>query len=166
VSAVHLFANLALFALVGWRVEREYGAARVVVIVLLSVFGGGLLSAVSENGCVVVAGLSGGVFGLIGLFCVDMARHWRKQLLRILVFFILFTVTVVSTFIETTGVSQASHLGGLITGFLPGLLIQRDLPHELLELVVPIVAIVSLFIYFLTTSLVFYLQVLPSLAIC
>ena len=78
--------------------ERKYGAWRIAVLWCVASVGGQLTSAVWEDWCKVVVGASGGVFGVMGLFVVDMVVNFKTikrpilQCLLIVVVLIFFIV--------------------------------------------------------------------------
>lgn len=177
----HVLANTALFWLLGHEVERRYGLVRMMALWALSSAGGALLSALVENGCVVVTGLSASVFGLLGLFVVDLAKHWNTvgfPLLKLGALSCLLVLLAATVATQSQPVSHASHAGGLVTGLLPALLFQRTLfsaehpvvpvwlrAHHVqwMEQALPAFVAACLGTYFLTGYLVFYLRILPAL---
>lgn len=181
---IHLFANITLLLLIGCEIERRYGAARTLLLFVVSLMGGGALSAVGDSRCAVVVGLSGAIFGLMPLYVMDLVKHWRDMTAPALntFFFVVFLLTFAASIIrEPNGVSHLSHVGGLITGIFPALLYQYHLlPHhddsrslhhvrvhpgtlEVLEILFPILSLLALTVYFVTLLTVFYRKVFPSL---
>lgn len=182
---LHLFANLCLLLLIGCEVERRYGAPRTVALFVVTMLGGGVLSAVAEAHCAVVVGLSGCVFGLMPLYVMDLVKHWRDMTAPAVntFFFVVFLLTFGASVVrEPNGTSHLSHVGGLVTGVFPALLYQYHvLPHhedtyslhhvrvhpttlEVLETALPLVCLTALTAWFVTLFCVFYLVTLPGIA--
>ena len=172
---LHIFPNLSLFLLLGSEIEARYGSLRFAALWLVTTLGGSLLAGVAGDRCTVVVGLSGSVFGLMGLFIIDLAKNWRtvgQPLLRLAAFVALLVVLGVTFLVQPKGVSHFSHIGGLLTGLFPSLLLQQHFLEprvwlqaraiEKAECAAPILAITFFIVYFLALALQFYLHVLPK----
>lgn len=181
---IHLFSNVSLLLLVGCEVEKRYGVFRVLLLFILTLLGGGVLSAVAEAHCAVIVGLSGVVFGFLPLYAIDIIKHWKDmaapalQVFFFIVFFIAFGASIIR---QPTGISHWSHVGGFIMGIFPALLYQYHvLPHhddtesvhhlrvhpttlERIEMCLPLASIIFIFAYFIILFLVFYLSVFPGI---
>jgi membrane associated rhomboid family serine protease len=138
VNIRHVLANTLLLLLLGVQMERKYGSARLLLLWSLAVLGGGLLSVSADDPCKVVAGASGGVFGLVGLYAADLVRNYRtvkRPILQAAVVAALLVWLAVMAGGSKHGVSNMTHVGGLMWGLVPGLLfLNPGEPHwELVE---------------------------------
>ena len=129
-SWLHLIFNCLAIFFFGRSVETVLGRSRFLALYLSSGIIGGVVQMVfalkfpSFGGAVV--GASAGAAGLIAAFAV---LNWEERF-TLLIYFIpvamcgrtLFWasigVTIICGFIPNTGVANAAHLGGILTGFL------------------------------------------------
>jgi membrane associated rhomboid family serine protease len=95
----------------------------------------------------VTAGSSGGVFGLLGTFIADTLLNFSTvswpayRVLSLLVFAVVWLISKGQN--ELVAISHTSHLAGVATGALVGMLYLPSLPHEVLETVAPLVGALS-----------------------
>jgi membrane associated rhomboid family serine protease len=121
--ANYLHIGLNMFALyqVGNVVEALYGKVRFILLYLVAIVGSGL-AVVAFNYDVPTLGASGAIFGLfgalvaVGLRLGPRGRSLIAQVLPIILINLVFTVSV-------PGISIAAHVGGLLTGFVAGLVL-------------------------------------------
>lgn len=124
----HLMNNMVILVLVGWNLELEIGKIRFLLIYILSGLGGNILSAwweVLTAAYAISAGASGAVFGTIGaLLYVAIRNHGRIGEIsgRGLVFMIIISL---GYGFSSGGVDNMAHIGGLLTGFVSGILLYR-----------------------------------------
>lgn len=124
----HLMNNMVILVLVGWNLELEIGKIRFLLIYILSGLGGNILSAwwkVLTADYAISAGASGAVFGTIGaLLYVAIRNHGRIGEIsgRGLVFMIIISL---GYGFSSGGVDNMAHIGGLLTGFVSGILLYR-----------------------------------------
>lgn len=124
----HLMNNMVILVLVGWNLELETGKIRFLLIYILSGLGGNILSAwweVLTADYAISAGASGAVFGTIGaLLYVAIRNHGRIGEIsgRGLVFMIIISL---GYGFSSGGVDNMAHIGGLLTGFVSGILLYR-----------------------------------------
>ena len=124
----HLMNNMLILVLAGWNLEIEVGKIRFLLIYILSGVGGNILSAWWEAvtaDYAISAGASGAVFGMIGaLVYVAIRSHGRIGEIsgRGLIFMIIISLYYGFT---SGGVDNMAHIGGLLTGFLSGILLYR-----------------------------------------
>lgn len=122
----HLANNMLTLGLLGWQLELEIGKIKYILIYFISGLGGNVLSYVIElqaGDYAVSAGASGAVFGLIGaLLYVVIRNHGRIGTIsgKGIVFMIVLTLYYGFT---STGIDNYAHIGGLITGFVLGVLL-------------------------------------------
>jgi rhomboid protease GluP len=131
-SLTHLFFNMWCLCRVGPLQERIYGHLGFLLLYLGSGVGGALLSMLVHPATFSV-GASGAIFGLFGgllAFLLLQPRTVPRALLRPLrasaVAFVLVNLVMGSA---DPRVDWAAHVGGLLTGFACGLLIQRRWPE-------------------------------------
>lgn len=134
-SFQHVLGNMTLLATLAAHLEHNHGTWRIVLVYLLSSVGGNLMSAAFEDGCVVVVGSSGAVFGFVGLFAGDAVLNFdsmRRPLLRIGILLIFVAFFIVTTINGRAGlnVSHFSHLGGLLCGLFPPFLFLPNLKRQ------------------------------------
>ena len=126
----HLFNNMLVLFLLGDNLERALGHVKYLFFYLLCGLGGNLFSLVMGNAAgidyqTVSAGASGAIFGVVGglIYAVAVNRGRLEDLsTRQLMF--LTVVTLYHGFINT-GINNAAHIGGLLTGLVLGLLLYR-----------------------------------------
>lgn len=122
----HLMNNMVMLVLIGWNLEIEVGKIKFIMIYILSGLGGNILSAwweIQTGDYTVSAGASGAIFGIIGaLLYVAIRNRGRIGDItgRGLVFMIVLSLYYGFT---SSGVDNMAHIGGLISGFILGILL-------------------------------------------
>lgn len=122
----HLMNNMIILVLAGWNLELEIGKVRFLLIYLLSGLGGNILSAwweVITADYAISAGASGAIFGIIGaLLYIAIRNHGRIGEIsgRGLIFMIVISLYYG---FSSGGVDNMAHVGGLLTGFVSGVLL-------------------------------------------
>ncbi len=126
---LHLLFNMWALAAFGGLAERLLGIANFLFLYFASGIAANLTSiAVMPN--VNTAGASGAIFGILGAL---LAVYWRNK--RTLPFLIVrsealavfvFAGTALLSGFFYTGVDNAAHLGGLVTGLLLGVTLPRS----------------------------------------
>jgi membrane associated rhomboid family serine protease len=117
----HIALNMFALWQLGTFVEAMLGPRRMLGIYTLSLFGGGLAVVYFSPNDITV-GASGAIFGLFGALLAIGVRLGRRgrgliaQTVPILVINLVFTFAV-------PFISKAGHVGGLVTGFLAGLIL-------------------------------------------
>ncbi len=124
----HLLNNMVLLGALGWNLEPVTGKSRFILIYLLSGIGGNVLSLLVNmyiGRYVVSAGASGAVFGLMGALLSAAIRN-KGRIGRLskkgLVFMVIFSLYLG---MSSSGIDNAAHIGGLISGFLLQILLGR-----------------------------------------
>ena len=122
IGAFHLLMNMYAFMYVGLLLEDLIGSRRMFMSYLLT----GLCSAVFSlymHGETISAGASGAIFGLYGIFLAFLffhriAKEQRKTLLTSILIFVGYNLV----YGMKAGIDNAAHIGGLLSGFLLGII--------------------------------------------
>ena len=161
----HIAANLCLFLIVAGDLEHKYGTTRIVIISFFAGFGGNLFSAVADDGCNILVGASGMIFGLVGFWIADLLinfHFYRDVLTKSLLagaFFLFFIITVFSN----AHVSNWCHLGGFLGGVFPSLLVLPRLGRQRLEASFTYIGLGGLILFFTILPCIAYKVVFPRL---
>ncbi|MDD3402074.1 MAG: rhomboid family intramembrane serine protease [Hespellia sp.] len=117
----HLLNNMITLLVLGWTLENEIGRVKYLMIYFIGGLGGNLLSMGMElrtQDYAVSAGASGAIFGIVGAL-VYMAVRNRGRIGNVsgrgLIF--MCALTLYNGF-TTTGIDNAAHIGGAVTGFV------------------------------------------------
>lgn len=120
-NLLHIAFNMFALYQVGNVVEALYGKVRFILLYVVAIVGSGL-AVVAFNYDIPTLGASGAIFGLfgalvaVGLRLGQRGRSLIWQVLPIIGLNLVFTVSV-------PGISIAAHVGGLLTGFVAGLVL-------------------------------------------
>ncbi len=125
-GVMHLAMNMIGLLDGGRHVERMYGPAAFIVLYVVSGLAGSLASGL--RGQAVSAGASGAVFGIFGAFGAYLLLH-RERLDRAQVTHQarglgIFLALNVMVGVSAKGIDLLAHAGGLVTGFVIGLLLE------------------------------------------
>lgn len=121
----HLGANMLSLYIFGERVERTLGKVKYLIMYILSGLGGSVASlgmSLLLGTDYVSAGASGAIFGVIGCLLAIVIKDSRRfeyltrSKIGLLVGYSLFAGAT------STGIDNAAHIGGLLTGVLCGLI--------------------------------------------
>lgn len=122
----HLANNMVMLGAIGWNLEYEIGKIKFLIIYLGSGLVGNILSAFGDlmtGEYAVSAGASGAVFGIIGALLYVVIRN-KGQIGTIsgrgLMFMVILSLYYGFT---SSGVDNLAHIGGLIAGFVLGVLL-------------------------------------------
>jgi rhomboid protease GluP len=131
---IHIGMNMYVLYLIGPFIETVFGRVRYLVIYFIAGLAGSIVSVWVHPGAV-GAGASGAIFGLYGaVFGFLLVRRRTlnpaatKSIGRSAGIFILYNV-VYGSMSGTTDLS--AHLGGLVAGFLAGMVLVRQQPAGL-----------------------------------
>lgn len=122
IGAFHLLMNMYAFMYIGLLLEELIGSRRMFMSYLLT----GLCSATFSlymHGETISAGASGAIFGLYGIFLAFLffhriAKEQRKALLTSILIFVGYNLV----YGMKAGIDNAAHIGGLLSGFLLGII--------------------------------------------
>ncbi|MCC8150999.1 MAG: rhomboid family intramembrane serine protease [Lachnospiraceae bacterium] len=121
----HLINNMVLLVCLGSYLERAYGKVRFLIFYLVCAVGSSLVSMghmLYTGDIAVSGGASGVIFGMIGaLLFLVLKNKGRFEDLSLRRFLLMMALSLYYGF-STTGVDNAAHVGGLIVGFLVGMI--------------------------------------------
>lgn len=121
----HLVNNMVMLGILGQTLELERGKIRFILIYFISGLGGSTFSLYynyMNQSNVISGGASGAIFGLMGAllaFVLITRRPLGRLSKRGMIFCVVFSLYIGFT---SSGVDNIAHIGGLIVGFLVGLL--------------------------------------------
>jgi rhomboid protease GluP len=131
VGLMHLWVNMWVLFIIGSLAERMFGNWTFLMLYLFSGLGGSIAS-LWWNPTVVSAGASSAIFGVAGgliiflsLGKMSVPRQIIKRLYISVLFFVGFNLFY--GFMES-GIDNAAHLGGFLTGLLMSAFLHRPLP--------------------------------------
>lgn len=127
-GAAHLMNNMLILLILGEKLEKALGHVKYLFFYLLCGIGAGLFSMKVHQllGEIIIgAGASGAVFGVVGgiagiLFLTRGRLEWftGRQMGVILLIMLYYGIS-------SRGIDNWAHLGGLISGFILGILLYR-----------------------------------------
>jgi len=135
--AYHLNANIMSQLFFGSGTEHGIEAGWMIFLYFTSAFGGMLLSCIAKPESFAI-GASTSVFGLIGYLIsyvftnwgfMDRTKPWQRIYLLCLTFLVVLINTNIGPMADGN-VDNFGHLGGLITGFLCGLVICEQFDRQ------------------------------------
>lgn len=122
----HIFNNMLILFFLGAMLEREIGHVSYGVIYLISGIGGNLLSLAYKAASVDMSGslgASGAIFGLDGVLLAMVLFSGRKMENVTPLRVVLMIVYSLYGGFKGYHIDNAAHIGGLLTGFLAGVLL-------------------------------------------
>lgn len=126
---LHLLNNMVMLSCVGSQLEESIGHIRFLFLYLLAGVGGSLLSLyemIHTQSYAVAAGASGAIFGAIGGLLWVVLRH-RGRNKEVSVKGLVFMIALCLYYgVSTAGVDNWAHVGGLVSGFVLGMLLSVD----------------------------------------
>lgn len=127
-----LFNSYALFQ-AGIFVEYVYGTPRYAIIYLAALLGGGVAAYLSTIGTAqITAGASGAIMGVFGAIAVLAFKlpPLRRELFQAAIVPIVLTL---GYGLFNAGISNAGHIGGLVTGIIMAWLITPERGQEMVR---------------------------------
>lgn len=121
-NEAHIGLNMLALYSVGREVEAVFGKVRFALLYALSIAGSGLAIVYFSAYTVPTLGASGAIFGLFGALVAVGLRLGARGRSLIMSLLPVLAINLVFTF-SIPGISAAAHVGGLITGFLAGLVL-------------------------------------------
>ncbi len=122
----HLAYNMFSLIFLGDILESIVGPVRYLVIYLIGGLGGNALSlfmSVEGNVTKVSAGASGAIFAVAGAFFYIAIRNRKRFGKEAMQRLGIMVVLMIMQGLVDRGVDQSAHMGGMITGFLMGILL-------------------------------------------
>jgi len=131
---LHLAVNMWALWDGGRLVERLYGSIRFAGIYFASGLTGNLLSLMVQGDHAISGGASGAVFGVYGALLVCLWRE-RRQVHPVEFRWLfggaaVFAAATIGFGLLVTGIDNAAHIGGLVSGALTGMALNRRLSTE------------------------------------
>jgi len=120
IGVMHLVYNSISLYIFGTRVERHFGRVRFLAVYLLTGIAGNLAQVFLMDG--VSAGASGAIYGLMGATLAVTQRTKEPLEDMSLYMVVIFILIGLAQGFLTPGVGYAAHIGGLLAGYLLGLL--------------------------------------------
>lgn len=121
-NITHIALNMLALYTVGREVEAVFGKVRFALLYALAIAGSGLAIVYFSQYNVPTLGASGAIFGLFGALVAVGLRLGQRGRSLIMSLLPVLAINLVFTF-SIPGISAAAHVGGLITGFLAGLVL-------------------------------------------
>ncbi len=122
---LHIALNMWALYNLGWLAELLFGRTRFTLMYLLCGIGGSLGS-ICWHGNGVSVGASGAIFGIAGALIPAMLLHGNQQLRKVLrgqlVSITIFVLYSLVSGARSSGIDNAAHIGGLVTGLILGAL--------------------------------------------
>lgn len=120
IGIIHLLFNMYALLYIGTLLEPILGRTRFITAYLLT----GLMASMNSmlwHNLTVAAGASGAIFGMYGVFLALLTtslieKESRKALLGSMAVFVVYNLA----FGLQSGIDNAAHIGGLISGFIMG----------------------------------------------
>ena len=123
---VHLVYNMICLIAIGDLLERAVGAARYLVIYLTGGIAGNLLSMgweMTTGRYAVSAGASGAISAVIGAYLAVLLKYKNRTDSRMIKRLAVMAFLMIAEGFTQAGTDNAAHIGGMLCGFLLGLLI-------------------------------------------
>lgn len=151
---IHLLMNMYCFYTIGIYLEPMLGKARYLAGYLCTGILASLASLWWHKEGVNSAGASGAIFGMYGIFLALLTSNLipqsiRKSLLQSIGIFIVYNLV----YGMKSGVDNAAHVGGLLSGFAIGYLyvydIRKEKQEQKLNWILPVVIVISIAIAYM-----------------
>lgn len=113
IGIVHLLLNMVGLFVIGRQLEPRIGSARFAMIYIAAVLGSAACSLVFESSFTLMAGASGGIYGLLG---ATLVYEWWAYRHMTPILLILLGLGVLEFFGEHGQVAVYAHAGGLLMG--------------------------------------------------
>lgn len=152
IGILHLASNAVIIYYVGSILEPMIGPWRFLSVYLLSGVGGNLLSFAFASDLATSAGASTALFGLFGVV-IALAIKLRRYTPIAMVGKQLFILAALNLFLDLfiSHIDIFGHIGGLLTGFLLGIVISGGVNKSIYSNKIRVLALVGLIIYVVFT---------------
>ncbi|MBQ7677632.1 MAG: rhomboid family intramembrane serine protease [Lachnospiraceae bacterium] len=122
----HLMNNMIMLGAVGQYVERHLKGVRYLLLYLLAGIGGNAVSLcldIRTGDATISAGASGAVFGIVGaLLAIAVKNGGKIDGLGMKGILLMIALSLFAGF-TASGINNAAHVGGLLTGMLLGMVL-------------------------------------------
>lgn len=128
----HLVNNMVMLVCLGSYLERALGKIKYIIFYLVAAVGSSLASLgimLYTGDIAVSAGASGAIFGIIGALLYMLIRNRGRFADLTMVRFLLMIGLSLYYGFSSTGVDNAAHVGGLVIGFILGIILYRKDRH-------------------------------------
>lgn len=128
----HLVNNMIMLVCLGSYLERALGKVKYIIFYLAAAVGSSLVSLgimLYTGNIAVSAGASGAIFGIIGALLYMLIRNRGRFADLTMVRFLLMIALSLYYGFSSTGVDNAAHVGGLVIGFVLGIILYRKDRH-------------------------------------
>lgn len=128
----HLVNNMVMLVCLGSYLERALGKIKYIIFYLVAAVGSSLASLgimLYTGDIAVSAGASGAIFGIIGALLYMLIRNRGSFADLTMVRFLLMIGLSLYYGFSSTGVDNAAHVGGLVIGFILGIILYRKDRH-------------------------------------
>jgi membrane associated rhomboid family serine protease len=149
-NVLHLLLNMYTLWVFGSALEPMLGRARYLTLFLISGFAGSLGALLIASPIVPVVGASGAIFGLFGAFLI-IQRRLGGNATQMLV---LLAINLGIGFLPGFNIAWQAHVGGLVGGFLVGLIYVETRQPQRRRWQVPL--LVVLCVVFVALSLIHF----------
>lgn len=165
----HLLANMLTFLLFGFYLEKKFCWYRLLIICNLGAIAGGIVFVAQEKwskanaeptSSVNLVGASAGVYALIGAYISELFVNPERinTTVRILLALMLLSMHAYEyVVIEDSNIAVYGHLGGLVYGIFPAMLIFPNYTWEPWEAITVVLAVVIHLLIFIGLPLYIYL---------
>lgn len=117
-SVGHLLLNLFGIAIFGSEVERRHGAAGFLAVFVAAVAAGSGMTLALNDGPLVAAGASGGVFGFMGAWLAFLIWEPHRRRAQQAMSMAIFIVVALAMGFGDARIGNAAHAGGAAGGFV------------------------------------------------
>ena len=125
-GVTHLACNMISLLYLGRPLEKALGSFRYLLLYIISALGGNIISVFwyvyAGDPFVVSAGASGAICGVAGGLAFIMLKQRRQNKGFSFIRWLIFVALIAGQGIGDDSVNNAAHIGGMITGFLVGML--------------------------------------------
>lgn len=152
IGFLHLASNAVMIYYAGSILEPLIGPKKFLSVFLLSGIGGNLLSLAFGSDYTVSAGASTALFGLFGVvIALALKMRGYQPLAYVGRQFLVLAIVNLALDLFMTHIDILGHLGGLLTGFLLGILIGGGVVKSSFNNKIRVLAAVALIIYVVFT---------------
>lgn len=152
-SFVHLLGNVIFIVSLGNYVETKYGCFRTFVILFFSVIGGGIFAWMIKQD---VLGASGFVYGLAGLYLVDLLVNPEtvKSVFWHISVILTFVIAIIIDSVASKNISVVCHLGGGLSSMAASSLFLPNFTRKKYEWIICLFGLLFLLGWFVVAPVV------------